>query len=70
MKTIEITIPEQCTIEFAMLEKAVDVEERITHYTENLNTILDTDEIKRVSKLLKIQKEKLNNIKSILKKLL
>ena len=70
MKKIEITTLEQCTIERALIEKEVEVDERIRCYTDQLNTVIDTDEIKRVSTLLKGRKEIKKDIKSILKKLL
>jgi len=70
MKKIEITTLEQCTIERALIEKEVEVDERIRCYTDQLNTVIDTDEIKRVSALLKGRKEIKKDIKSILKKLL
>jgi hypothetical protein len=70
MKKIEITTLEQSTIEFALIKNEVEVDERIRCYTDQLNTVIDTDEIKRVSALLKGRKEIKKDIKSILKKLL
>jgi hypothetical protein len=70
MKKIEITTLEQCTLEIALIKNEVEVDERIRCYTDQLNTIIDTDEIKRVSALLKGRKEIKKDIKSILKKLL
>ena len=70
MKKFEFSIREQITIERALIEKEVEVDERIRCYTDQLNTVIDTDEIKRVSTLLKGRKEIKKDIKSILKKLL
>ena len=70
MEKFEFTTLEQCTIERALIEKEVEVDERIRCYTDQLNTVIDTDEIKRVSTLLKGRKEIKKDIKSILKKLL
>tara|TARA_R100000963_G_C4636005_1_gene100109 strand:- start:528 stop:740 length:213 start_codon:yes stop_codon:yes gene_type:complete len=70
MKKFEFTTLEQCTIERALIEKEVEVDERIKHYTERLNTIKDVTEIKEVSELLRHRKEIKKNIKSALKKLL
>ena len=70
MKKFEFSIREQITIERALIEKEVEVDERIKHYTERLNTIKDVTEIKEVSELLRHRKEIKKNIKSALKKLL
>ena len=70
MRKFEFTIPEQVTIEIALIKNEVEVDERIKHYTERLNTIKDATEIKEVSELLRHRKEIKKNIKSALKKLL
>jgi hypothetical protein len=70
MKKFEFTIPEQVTIEIALIKNEVEVDERIKYYTERLNTIKDATEIKEVSELLRHRKEIKKNIKSALKKLL
>ena len=70
MRKFEFTIPEQITIERSLIEKEVEIDERIKHYTERLNTIKDVKEIKEISVLLGNRKEIKNNIKSVLKKLL
>ena len=70
MRKFEFTIREQITIERALIEKEVEIDERIKYYTERLNTIKDVTEIKEVSELLRHRKEIKKNIKSALKKLL
>lgn len=70
MKKFEFSIREQITIERALIEKEVEIDERIKYYTERLNTIKDVTEIKEVSELLRHRKEIKKNIKSALKKLL
>jgi len=70
MRKFEFTIPEQVTIERSLIEKEVEIDERIKHYIERLNTIKDATEIKEVSELLRHRKEIKKNIKSALKKLL
>ena len=70
MRKFEFTIPEQITIERSLIEKEVEIDERIKYYTERLNTIKDVKEIKEISVLLGNRKEIKNNIKSVLKKLL
>ena len=70
MKKFEFTIPEQITIESALIKSEIEVDERIRCYTDELNTIKDTNEIKDVSELLRHRKEIKKNIQSALKKLL
>ena len=70
MKKFEFSIREQITIERSLIEKEVEIDERIKYYTERLNTIKDVKEIKEISVLLGNRKEIKNNIKSVLKKLL
>ena len=70
MKKFEFSIREQITIERSLIEKEVEVDERIKYYTERLNTIKDVKEIKEISILLGNRKEIKKNIKSVLKKLL
>jgi len=70
MRKFEFTIREQITIERSLIEKEVEIDERIKYYTERLNTIKDVKEIKEISVLLGNRKEIKNNIKSVLKKLL
>ena len=70
MRIFEFTIPQKVTIEIALIKNEVEVDERIKHYTERLNTIKDATEIKEVSELLRHRKEIKKNIKSVLKKLL
>ena len=70
MRKFEFTIPEQITIERSLIEKEVEIDERIKYYTERLNTIKDVKEIKEISVLLGNRKEIKKNIKSVLNKLL
>ena len=70
MKKFEFSIREQITIERSLIEKEVEIDERIKYYTERLNTIKDVKEIKEISVLLGNRKEIKKNIKSALKKLL
>ena len=70
MRKFEFSIREQITIERSLIEKEVEIDERIKYYTERLNTIKDVKEIKEISVLLGNRKEIKNNIKSVLKKLL
>ena len=70
MKKFEFSIREQITIERSLIEKEVEIDERIKYYTERLNTIKDVKEIKEISVLLGNRKEIKKNIKSVLKKLL
>ena len=70
MRKFEFTIPEQITIERSLIEKEVEIDERIKYYTERLNTIKGVKEIKEISVLLGNRKEIKKNIKSVLNKLL
>ena len=70
MKKFEFSIREQITIERSLIEKEVEIDERIKYYTERLNTIKDVKEIKEISVLLGNRKEIKKNIKSVLNKLL
>jgi hypothetical protein len=69
MKKFEFTIVEQATIERSLIEKQVSVKERIKHYTDRLNTANNTDEVNKISALLRSRKKVLNDIKLILNKI-
>ena len=60
---------EKVTIEFSLIESKVNTEERIEYYTGKLNSSNNTEDVKRYTELLKIQKHKLQSITNLLNKL-
>ena len=60
---------EKITLEFSLIESKVNTEERIEYYTGKLNSSNNTEDVKRYTELLKIQKNKLHSITNLLNKL-
>ena len=60
---------EKITLEFSLIESKVNTEERIEYYTGKLNSSNNTEDVKRYTELLKIQKNKLQSITNLLNKL-
>ena len=60
---------EKITLEFSLIESKVNTEERIEYYTGKLNSSNNTEDVKRYTELLKIQKTKLQSITNLLNKL-
>ena len=60
---------EKTTLEFSLIESKVNTEERIEYYTGKLNSSNNTEDVKRYTELLKIQKTKLQSITNLLNKL-
>jgi|TARA_R100001594_G_scaffold11496_2_gene25985 hypothetical protein len=60
---------EKITLEFSLIESKVNTEERIEYYTGKLNSSNNTEDVKRYTELLKIQKHKLQSITNLLNKL-
>ena len=60
---------EKTTLEFSLIESKVNTEERIEYYNDKLNGSSNTEEVKKYTDLLKIQKNKLQLITNLLDKL-
>ena len=60
---------EKVTLEFSLIESKVNTEKRIEYYTGKLNSSNNTEDVKRYTELLKIQKHKLQSITNLLNKL-
>ena len=61
---------EKVTVEFSLIESKVNTEDRIKYYTDKLNSSDNTEDVKRHTESLKIQKDKLKSITNLLDKLL
>ena len=61
---------EKVTVEFSLIESKVNTENRVKHYIDKLNSSDNTEDVKRYTESLKIQKDKLKSITNLLDKLL